>query len=46
MKDFTEIMLCPEAVERSEVGLGQGCHPMGLHSAAPHSATHHCFRAD
>ncbi|POI25494.1 hypothetical protein CIB84_010757, partial [Bambusicola thoracicus] len=35
MKDFTEITLCPEALERSEVGLGQGCHPMGLHSAVP-----------
>lgn len=34
MKDFTEITLCPEALERSEVGLGQGCHPMGLHSAS------------
>lgn len=35
MKDFTEITLCPEALERSKVGLGQGCHPMGLHSAVP-----------
>lgn len=53
MKDFTEITLCPEALDHSKVRLGVGVPPRGPHLAtrrspghAPHGATCTCSPAD
>lgn len=47
MKDFTEIVLCPEALDHSKVGLGGwGGGTEGSLLRAPHGATHAHSPAD